>query len=93
MGTYRQYCPIGRLGCEVAVTGCTLSNMKATLIGGVAAPLGSARPTRRESLADSFTLGAASGTRAPDGLVLTSPTTRGSRCDGHRTIQGYGPHP
>ena len=41
----------------------------------VAAPLGSARPTRRESLADSFTLGAASGSRAPDGLVLTSPTT------------------
>ncbi len=60
------------------MTGCTSSNMKATLIGGravVAAPLVSARPTRRESLADSFTLGAASGSRPPDGLVLTSPTT------------------
>ena len=78
MGTYRQYCPIGRLGCEVAVTGCTSSNMKATLIGGravVAAPLGNAQPTGRESLTDSFTLGAASGTRAPDGSVLTSTTT------------------
>ena len=78
MGTYRQYCPIGRLGCEVAVTGCTSSNMKATLIGGravVAVPLGSARPTGRNSLADSLTLGAASGTRAPDGRVLTSPAT------------------
>ena len=52
--------------------------MKATLIGGravVAAPLGSARPTGRHSLAESFTLGAASGSRAPDGLVLTGPTT------------------
>lgn len=52
--------------------------MKATLIGGravVAAPLGSARPTRRDSLADSFTLGAASGSRALGGLTLTSPTT------------------
>ena len=78
MGTYRQYCPIGRLGCEVAVTGCTSSTMKAPLIGTravVAVPLGSSRPTRRESLADSFTPGAASGSRAPDGLVLTSPAT------------------
>ena len=41
----------------------------------VAAPLGNAQPTRRESLTDSFALGAASGTRAPDGPVLTSPTT------------------
>ena len=31
--------------------------------------------TRRDSLADSFTLGAASGSRALDGLALTSPTT------------------
>jgi hypothetical protein len=52
--------------------------MKATLIGGravVAAALGSARPTRRDSLADSLTLGEASGSRALDGLTLTSPTT------------------
>ena len=52
--------------------------MEATLIGGravVAVPLGSARPTGRESLADSLTLGAASGTRAPDGLELTSAST------------------
>ena len=78
MGTYSPYCPIGRLGCEVAVTGCTSSNMKTTLIGGravVAVPLGSARPTGRKSLAASFTLGAASRTRAPDGPALTSPTT------------------
>lgn len=52
--------------------------MKATLIGGravVAAPLGSARPTRRDSLADSFTLGAASGSRALGGLTLTRYST------------------
>ena len=52
--------------------------MKATLIGGravVAVPLGSARPTGGESLAESFTLGAVSGTRAPDGLVLSSAST------------------
>ena len=63
---------------KLQLTGCTSSNMKATLIGGravVAVPLGSAQPTGRKSLADSFTLGAASGTRAPDGLVLTSPAT------------------
>ena len=52
--------------------------MKATLIGGravVAAPLGSARPTRRDSLADSFTLGAAFREPSPGGLTLTSPNT------------------
>ena len=67
-----------RLVFEVAVAGCTSSNMEATLIGGravVAVPLGSARPTGRESLAESFTLGAVSGTRAPDGLVLSSAST------------------
>jgi hypothetical protein len=49
-----------------------------TLIGGraeVAAPVGNAQPTGRESLADSFRLGAALGPRAPDGPALTSPTT------------------